>query len=400
MRTPESKAKRWGIALGSAMFLALLGDARVAHADPTSAVPAAVRDALGAEAQADFDRGAQLFRQGQTSEAREAFLAAYERSNEPRVLFNVAVCDKQLGHHSQAIATLKRSLATADRPLPREYIERTAEAIATLRHYVATVTVDPSVGGAVVRIDGEVIRENPADVDAGSHVVTASKGGFETATATVAVKPGDASRISLQLTPSSSPGTARISCVGEPTCELRIGDEVLGRGTVSVSRTNGSYLVRAFSSGRLWSERRVEMTNGVAIDVALIGAPLPVAHIRITTDRADDSVTIDGVRAGKSGIETEVAPGEHRVIIARSGGESRTIDVLLRDNETRDLRVSLEEKRTGVSPWWFVTGGVVLAAATTAVVVVATRPTTFEGNAAGTLNPYVVTASVRPGVAR
>ena len=32
-----------------------------------------------------------------------------------------------------------------------------------------------------------------------------------------------------------------------------------------------------------------------------------------------------------------------------------------------------------------------LAAATTAVVVVATRPTTFEGNAAGTLNPYVVT---------
>lgn len=398
--TPKSKAKRWGMVLGGAILLAHLGDARVARADPATAVPAAVRDALGAEAQADFDRGAQLFRQGQTREAREAFLAAYERSNESRVLFNVAVCDKQLGHHSQAIATLKKSLARAERPLPREYIERTAEAIATLRQYVATLTVDPSVGGAVVRIDGEVIRENPADVDAGSHVVTASKGGFETATVTVSVKPGEAPRISLSLTPSSSPGTARISCVGEPRCELRIGDEVLGRGTVSVSRTNGSYLVRAFASGRLWSERRIEMTNGVAIEVALIGAPLPVARIRITTDRADDSVTIDGIRAGKSGIETEVAPGEHRVIIARSGGESRTIDVLLRDNETRDLRVSLEEKKNGVSPWWFVTGGVVLAAATTAVVVVATRPTTFEGNAAGTLNPYVVTASVRPGLAR
>ena len=395
-----STPSRW-LVLGP-VVVALLGEARVARADPEPPARTAtgsVRDALDAEAKADFDAGAQLFRQGQVREAREAFLAAYARSNEPRVLFNVAVCDKQLGHHAQAIATFKKSLAAADRPLPREYIERTAEALATLRRYVATVTVDASVEGAVVRVDGEVVRDNPIDVDAGSHVVTASKDGFETATTTLTVKAGDAPRVALALTPSSSPGMARLSCVGEPTCELRIGDEVIGRGNASVSRTTGSYVIRAFASGRLWSERRVEMTNGVTLDVALIGNPAPMAHLRIMTDRADDTVTIDGVRAGKSGVETELAPGEHRVIIARTSGESKAIDVLLRDNETRDLRVALDEKK-GVSPWWFVAGGVVLAGATTAVIVVATRPTTFEGNSAGTLNPYVVTAAVRPGVAR
>jgi len=237
-----------------------------------------------------------------------------------------------------------------------------------------------------VRVDGEVLRENPTDVDPGSHVIAASKDGFETATTTVTVKAGDTPRVSLALTPSSSPGTAKLVCVGEPSCELRIGDEVIGRGTASVSRTTGSYVVRAFAAGRLWSERRVDITNGVTVDVALIGVPAPLARLRIMTDRPDDVVTID-------------APGEHRVIIARPSGESKTIDVLLRDNETRDLRVALEEKK-GVSPWWFVAGGVVLAGATTAVIVVATRPTTFEGNSAGTLNPYVVTASVRPGVVR
>ena len=391
---------RW-VVLGT-VVVALLASAQPALAAPDAAArppPAAVRDTLDAEAKADFDAGAQLFRQGQVREARDAFLAAYARSNEPRVLFNVAVCDKQLGHHAQAIATFKKSLAAADRPLPREYIERTAEALATLRRYVASVTVDTSVEGAVVRVDGEVLRENPTDVDPGSHVIAASKDGFETATTTVTVKAGDTPRVSLALTPSSSPGTAKLVCVGEPSCELRIGDEVIGRGTASVSRTTGSYVVRAFAAGRLWSERRVDITNGVTVDVALIGAPAPLARLRIMTDRFDDVVTIDGVRAGKSGVESELAPGEHRVIIARPSGESKTIDVLLRDNETRDLRVALEEKK-GVSPWWFVAGGVVLAGATTAVIVVATRPTTFEGNSAGTLNPYVVTASVRTGVVR
>ncbi len=375
---------------------------RSAHANAQATVPASaasVRDALPAEAKADFDRGADLFKRGDPTAARAAFLSAYSGSGEPRVLFNVAVCEKELGHHASAIAALEKSLASADRALPREYIQRTAEAIETLRRHVATVSVDVSVASAVLRLDGEIVRERQLVIDPGQHVLTASKEGFESAATTFAAKAGEQARVSLVLAPSTSPGTARLSCVGEPTCELRIGSELLGRGSAVVSRSTGSYVVRATVGGRPWAEQRIEMTNGVAVEIALVGRVAQLAHLRITTDRPEDTVSIDGARSGKSGLETELAPGEHRVIIARPGGGSKTIDVLLRENETRDLRVTLDEKK-GVSPWWFVAGGVVLAGAATTAIVIATRPTAYEGSGAGTLNPYVVTASVRPGAAR
>ena len=82
---------------------------------------------------------------------------------------------------------------------------------------------------------------------------------------------------------------------------------------------------------------------------------------------------VDGVLAGRSGMEIELEPGEHRVFINRRGGASKSLDVLLHDNETRDLRVGMDERK-GPSPWWFVLGGGVLAGVVTWVAGPSTSP--------------------------
>ena len=373
----------------AALLLGLAVAAPARAAPPASAVT--VRDGLAVDARAKFDEGSQLYKAARYAEARDAFFASYATSGDARILYNVAVCEKALGRYASAIALLKKSLATTDRVLPAEYTQRAAETVATLSRYVAFVTVESSIDGCVFTVDGEPIVESPTPLDAGTHTIVASKAGYDPASATVIVKGGDAPRVVLAPKSSTKPGVAKITCVGVARCEVRVGDEVLGQAPVSFSRGPGSYLVRANVDGRSWSEQKVEIQNGRTVEIALVGRAPPLAHLRVTTDRADDTVVVDGGRTSRSGADIELVPGEHRVVISRRDGTTKSLDLLLRDNETRDLRVTLDEKKGGISAWWFVGGGAVLAGAASAIYF-ATRPTKFEGNAAGTLNPYVVPA--------
>lgn len=374
------------------VLFALIVTPLPAIAAPASAT-SSVRDGLPTDAQGKFDDASRLYREARYTEARELFLSAYATSGEPRVLFNVAVCDKALGRYARAIATLKRSLVTTDRALPAEYADRVREAIATLSRYVAFVRVASSVEGVVFIVDGEAVRENPVALETGSHTFVATKDGYEPATTTISVTAGEAEEVTLDPEPSTRPGVAKITCVGVRDCEIRVGDELVGKAPVTVSRSAGSFLVRAKVEGREWSQQRIDIQNGKTLEVALIGRVMPTAHLRVTTDRGDDTITVDGLLVGRSGIGIELTPGEHRLFIARKdGGASRSLDILLHENETRDLRVVLEEKK-GISPWWFVGGAALLAGAITTAAIVASQPTTFEGSSAGTLNPFVVPAS-------
>lgn len=386
--------------IGLGLILATLGAiAPVAYAEPNSR--SSVRESLPTDARGKFDEGLRLYGSAEFAAAREAFLAAHGASGDARVLYNVAVCEKALGQYARAIGTLKRSLAPTDRVLPSDYTQRVAETIATLSRYVAFVTVDASVEGASITVDGEPLRENPVALDAGSHTFVATKEGYERATYVSVTRAGEASRVTIDLEPSLNTGSAKVTCAGVPRCEISIGDEVLGPAPVTFSRALGSYVVRATVEGRLWSERTVELVKGKTIEVDLVASSTGRAHLRVTTDNADDVITVDGVRSGRSGVDVALAPGEHHVAISRAGGGSKSFDVLLRDRETRDMRVTLEDRKAGLSPWWFIGGGALLAAGavTTAVIVgnSSASTTRFEGNSAGTLNPYVIAAAFRGG---
>ena len=370
-----------------------------AWADPSSS--STLRESLGDDAGAKFDDGSRLYKISQFAEAREAFLAAYAKSGDPRVLYNVAVCDKSLGRYARAIAILRKSLAGTDRALPAAYTQKVSETIATLSRYVAFVTVQSTVEGTTITVDGEPLRENPTPLETGNHTIGYGKDGYESGSTPITVKAGESQTISVTPQRSQTPGAAHISCVGVGArpCEIRIGGESLGAAPVTFTRDEGSYVVKAFVDGRAWAEQRVELHNGSTVEIGLVGRVVQNGRIRVTTDRYDDVVAVDGKSTGRSGIEVELPPGEHRLVISRADGASKSIDVLLGENETRDLRVTLDEKRSGVSPWWFVGGGVVLAGVATAAIVIISnnRPTRFEGSSAGSLNPYVVPASLPGG---
>src|SRR5688572_27302723 len=94
-----------------AILFALSTWVPTASAQP-AAKPKTVREQLPPEAVRAWDDGRLLLLQ-QSPDYEKAlvkFQEAYEKSKNPRVLFNVAVCQKNLNRYTQAVATLKREL--------------------------------------------------------------------------------------------------------------------------------------------------------------------------------------------------------------------------------------------------------------------------------------------------
>src|SRR5437762_13903717 len=71
--------------------------------------------ALTGEAKADYDAGKVLASDGDFAGALIKFTSAYEQSKDARLLWNVAVCEKNMRHYSRVIATLNRYLSEGAR---------------------------------------------------------------------------------------------------------------------------------------------------------------------------------------------------------------------------------------------------------------------------------------------
>jgi hypothetical protein len=381
-RSPRT-GKKQALAAALLFFVSTLGSS--ASAEPP------VRDALTGEARESFDEGAKLYRDKRLAQAREAFAAAFAKSNDPRVLFNVAVCEKALGRYARAVVTLERSLALIGPSENPEYTERARSAIATISQYVGKIAVEAKTDGLSVTIDGEPVRERVVTVEIGEHVVEARREGFESETRKVSLAAGETVAVAFALKAIELKSSASISCPDAPSCAVEVDGERLGQGPVAFNGAPGSYIVRATVGGQPYAQERLQLEPGRVAKLSLTGRQLP--RLRVSTDRIEDAISVDGVFRGSGSIEMDVFPGEHRLSVSRPGAATKTMELALRERETRDLRLSLTEERTGISTWWFVGGGVVLAGAAAATVFAVTRPTQYEGASAGALNPGLVPAT-------
>lgn len=417
-------------------FIIILPAAR-ATAAPTSL---AVRETLPELARTKFDEGSALYKAGSYQEAKAAFLGAYQASLDPRVLYNVAVCEKGLGRFARAIDLLKTSASKASWPSsesgpPESYSRLVEETVEKLSHHVGYVAIDlepKSVTGVAVFVDGERVTtfsesgtQTVLPLDLGSHLIRVAKDGYSASAsagraehAVTIGAAGTVEHVRFSLNPLPK-GSVTIECAErlhqQKPCEVWLDGSYVGRAPVTVERAAGKHTVRASLASALFDETQIDFEAGSNKQLLLEGTRLEAARLRVATEQPDDIVTVDGKEAGRSGMLVELQPGEHHVVISRqprsaSSTEPRmtkSMDLVLRLNETRDVRITFEdqesqkrdEKKRGLSPWWFVGGGgaVAVIAAVTVGVIVASSSTTFEGSAAGTLNPYTVPASFSAG---
>src|SRR5882724_11708596 len=73
--------------------------------------PASLGDTLTGEAKADYESGKLLYGDGDFAGARVKFQAAYELTQDPRLLWNMAVCEKGQRHYAKVVGLTKKYLA-------------------------------------------------------------------------------------------------------------------------------------------------------------------------------------------------------------------------------------------------------------------------------------------------
>jgi tetratricopeptide (TPR) repeat protein len=167
--------------------------------DPSAEAP----DPRQQEAQSLFRRGVELGAEDRWSEALEHFRRSREIAPRPNTTFNIGYALFRLERFSQAIAAFDEYLEVTVGETSERRDEATrmrAEAVASL----AEIRLDVSPDDARVLVDGEPGAQSTGSprllpVDPGRHVVIASRDGFEEATFSISLLPGERATRSLEL---------------------------------------------------------------------------------------------------------------------------------------------------------------------------------------------------------
>jgi hypothetical protein len=208
---PSASVARTTFAAVLGVALGLAAPAR-ALAQPPHATRS-LGESLTGEAKKAFDGAVILFRDGDYAGALGKFRQAFAASNDTRLLWNMASCEKSLRHYAKTIDLLERY---AKNPGTAEQDRKDALAlIDTIKGFVASVDVAVSERGASVLVDSESVGVSPLDravlVDLGAHEVRVEKTGFKPFSTRREFEGGASATVRVTLQPEEHTGRLVVS---------------------------------------------------------------------------------------------------------------------------------------------------------------------------------------------
>jgi hypothetical protein len=159
--------------------------------------------------------------------ALSAFQESYDLNpGRTMVLYNIAVCQRELSDHVSAVRTLRRYLLEAGADMSEEWRAEVVRLIAELEPGLARLTVRTNVPGARVLIDGADVGAAPlpdaVELMPGDHVVEARAADLQPARHQVRLEAGMQEDLTLVLDPlpastsSATPPMASTASLAPP----------------------------------------------------------------------------------------------------------------------------------------------------------------------------------------
>jgi hypothetical protein len=235
--------------------------------------PAPLAERLTGDAREDYETGRLLLSHHDEVGAMVRFRRAYRQTPDPRLLANMALCEKGMQHYGRAATLFQRALdeggalftagqAAQIRGLIAECLPRTG---------LLRVTVD--VPGALVRIDDEPAGRAPlpADVrvDRGNHRVDVTSSGYRPFVREVPIVDDAPVTIDAHLESLVAEGIVVVRA--PPDADVAIDGHIVGRGAWQGRVAAGSHALRVTADGMAPYERKLDVTadQTSAVDVTL-----------------------------------------------------------------------------------------------------------------------------------
>lgn len=249
---------RWthGAPRAAALAITVLcagGLARTAHAQPkpADAAPRPLSESLSGEAKQSYDGAVLLYSDNDLKGAAEKFTRAYELSKDPRLLWNMATCEKGLRHYFRTYQLIDRYLKEGASSLSMEQVARAEETKRTLGDLYSPVTLRVEPAQARVTADGAPLEPGATGamgLDLGLHKVHVQAEGFEPQD--LAVDAPGRTPVEIKVTLKRVVAPARLSVVTENTATITV-DGRPSTGQWEGALAPGHHKVQVTSPGKV-----------------------------------------------------------------------------------------------------------------------------------------------------
>lgn len=248
-------------------------------AAPPASGSTSLGDSLTGSAKAAYDLARVLYRAGDFAGALLQFERAYDLSSEPRLLWNVAVCEKNLRRYARSVKAIERYQAEGGTRLSEEDQKDAVHLLKAIRPFVAVMTVKVSEPGADVFIDGERVGSTPLAgpllIDMGARRIRVSKKGFHEHTQTEQVF-GE-SELTLDIGLKKEIHQGRLIIAAGKDDVIRLDGKVVGQGSWDGTALSGGHTLRVTAPGMKPYQTEVMVQDNVVrrIQVTLDPEPKP-----------------------------------------------------------------------------------------------------------------------------
>jgi hypothetical protein len=363
-----------------------------------------VRESLPLEARGHWDAGVALAQRKNWDGARTSFQAAYDMSKNPRVLFNVAVAEKELGRYAAALDTFKKEQEQAKGQLTPDEEKELAAAIAGLEKLVGQLTIEVSEKGEMeVFIDDEKVDASklpgPYTVKVGERRVRVVKAGFQEGVGTTQVSGGGKGIVQLKLIPLIKTSRVNVNVIGPANAIVKVDGKEVGpspyAGQVTVQESQ--HVFSAEAPGYVPATKAEVVKEGETLNITLqLAMEQEKGKLLVFAKPEGATIEIDGKVAGATKWEGPVDARVHQVVVKKQGFYTWSYDVEVPRGGERSVTAALNEDRnTSFVPWLI--GTIVIGAAITAGIIFIASGADEEPQR-GTLSPFVFgTTSYKPG---
>lgn len=374
-----------------------------------------LKDQLPLEARGHWDAAVALANRAEQqrdpkawTSARTSFYEAYKISNNPRVLFNVAVCEKNVGQYQRAFATIQKELddgKTATPPLNAGEVKEATEFQKGLEKFIAKITIDVDPKDAEVTLNDDKVdltKPGPYLAAGGEVRVRATKPGYAEAVEKKEIAGGTTGAFTLKLLPLERTSQVNITVIGPQRATVKVDNQEVGFalanqpfvGPMKVQDVPHQISVEAV--GYATGIQTVTVKEGPTMYLTFqLAAEQSKGKLIVDAKPEGATILIDGRPVGATKWEGPVDATRHQVSVKKTGYYTWNYEVDVPKGGERAVSASLNQDRDSSFVPWLIGTIVVGSAVIVGIVLLATPPDEKPRN--GTLDPFTVSTQHKRG---